>query len=378
MADQSAREATFERLSGYLAHDPDNVALLVDAAEAAIDAQRPDEAMALLDRAAASTEPGPRERNLAGLAAMQAKRFDRAADVFAALFDAGHDDPSVRFNLAWSRASLKDDDGALAALDDAAAEALPQAAALRVQLLHGTGQFEEAFERGKHYLSLHPDARQLNAAMAVLAIDMEDEALAAACAERAPDHPDALATLGTLALDGDDPMVAEALFDRAIDRNPEVPRAWIGRGLAHLLTGKAAEAPADIDRGAEMFGTHLGSWIAAGWAHFVNGDRAAARERFDRALAIDPTFAETHGSLAVLDILDGDLPSARERTQVALRLDRQCYSAALAMAMLSAGDGDAAKSQAIIERALTTPLGDSGRTIAQALARIGTQRGSLH
>jgi len=367
-----AKHGAYERLSSYLAQDPTNHGLLVDAAEAAIDVGEPKAALDLLDRAAAQGVPGARERNLAGLAAMHAGRFAEAATSFAALLDDGIDNPAIRFNLAWSRAVAGDPEGALAVLDDATSEALPQAAALDVQLRHAAGDFDEAFARGKGHLERYPDDRLLAAAMSVLALDMEDRELAAACAAKAPDHPDALATLGTLALDDNDAAGAMALFNEALARNPDRARAWVGRGLAELLIGQTDKAPADIDRGAELFGSHLGSWIAAGWAYFVNGDMATSRQRFEHALALDPTFAETHGSLAVLDLLAGDMDSARERAKVAARLDRQSYSAALAQAMLSAGQGDAERSRAIIERALHTPLDGTGRTLAQALARLGS------
>lgn len=375
---RAASEAGYERLLGYLEHDPGNHALLTDAAEAAIAAGRADAAIGLLDRAAAVSAPGPRERNLAGLAAMHSERFDDAIATFAALIDDGTDSPAIRFNLAWSRAVSGDAEGALAILDDATCDALPQAAALDVRLRHGAGHFDEAYQRGKHYLDLHPEDPALSATMSVLALDMNDPEFAAACAAKAPGHADALATLGTLALDGSDATQAKALFDEALALNPKAPRAWVGRGLAELLTGQADKAPADIDRGAALFGSHLGSWIAAGWAHFVNGDIATSRARFDHALALDPTFAETHGSLAVLDILAGDIDAARERATIAARLDRQSYAAALAQAMLSAGSGDADKSRAIIERALNAPLDGTGRTLAQALARMGAGGGSVH
>lgn len=359
-----------DRLLGYLEQDPGNVALLIDAAEAAIDAGEADRALGLLDRAATITMPDARARNLGGLAAMHAGQFDRAATTFADLLDGGADDPALRFNLAWSRARLKDEEGALSVLDQASAEALPQAAALEVQLLHSLGRVDEAFDRGKQYLAIHPEGRALAAAMSVLSIDMGDEALAAQCAARAPGHPDALTTLGTLALGADRATDAVALFDDALARNPEAPRAWVGRGLAYLLSGKADEAPTNIDRGAAMFGDHLGSWIAAGWAYFVNGDLATSRARFAHALELDPTFAESHGSLAVLDLLAGEVDAARERVKIAQRLDRTSFSAALAQALLRAGDGDVATSRAIIQTALHTPI-DGNRTIAQSLARLG-------
>ncbi len=98
---------------------------------------------------------------------------------------------------------------------------------------------------------------------------------------------------------------------------------------------------------------------------------AAARARFETALDLDPNFAETHGSLAVLDLLEGNSESARERSEIALRLDRQCYSAALARSLLAAGAGDQETARRIYEKAIDTPVDGSGRTIGQALAKLG-------
>ncbi|PXA97245.1 hypothetical protein DMC47_14800, partial [Nostoc sp. 3335mG] len=118
---------------------------------------------------------------------------------------------------------------------------------------------------------------------------------------------------------------------------------------------------------------HLGSWIAAGWAHLLAGDAMTARARFDHACALDDNFAEAHGSLAVLDLLAGDVDSGRRRTEVALRLDRESFAGTFAAMMLAAGAGDAARAEAIMARALTTPLDPQGTTIAEALARMGAR-----
>lgn len=366
-----ATTSRLERLLALLETDPGNLPLLADTAEAALDERQPETTAALLARYAAIAPLGPRETNLAGIAALQVHDFGAAADAFGRLFDGGADDAAVRFNLAWARANLKEFTAALDVLDDDSARALPQAAMLRVQLMHETGDFDGAGDAARAYVALHPEHRGLMAAVSVLALDIEDEALAAECAAKAGDHPDALTTRGTLALADEHATDALVLFERALAANGESPRAWIGLGLAKLLTGKAGDAPADIDRGAELFGHHLGSWIAAGWAYFVNNDLVTSRARFETALAIDPTFAETHGSLAVLDILAGDLEQAKTKSDVALRLDRQCYSAALAKSLLAASGGDQETARRIFERAANTPIDGSGRTIGQALAKMG-------
>lgn len=370
---QSGDDATtrLEILLKFLDRDPTNVALLTDAADAALAAKRSDTAAELLGRRAVIEPDGARERNLAGLAAMQEKRFADAASLFAGLMDDGEVAPGLKFNFAWSAAMAKDFEPALIALDDETVDALPQAAMLKVQLLHDAGRYDEASDLARKAIERHSDDTGLAAAVSVLAIDMEDADLAAFCAARGGDHPDALTTRGTLALDESDASAARELFDHALSVNPHVPRAWIGLGLSKMMTGEGADAGADLDRGAELFGDHLGSWIAAGWAHFVAGDRVTARARFETALAIDPNFAECQGSLAVVDILDGRVAEGRERASVALRLDRESYSTALALTLLATGDGNAERARKIFETALTAPIDDSGRTIAQSMAWMG-------
>ncbi|WP_034158864.1 tetratricopeptide repeat protein [Sphingomonas sp. ERG5] len=354
-----------------LESDPGNLALLADAAEAALDLREAGIAGDLLDRYAAISPLPSREANLAGLAALQMRQFDRAAEIFATLFAGGAKDNALRFNLAWAQANLKNFEQALEVLDDDSARELPQAAMLRVQLLHQLADFDGAGDAARDYILRHPDHRGLMAAVSVLALDIDDEALAEACAARAGEHPDALTTMGTLALGHERATEAVDLFDQALAANPDLPRAWVGLGLAKMLTGETASAAADIDRGANLFGDHLGSWIAAGWAHFVAGDTATSRARFDAAMALDPNFAETHGSLAVLDLLGGDIAEATRRSDIALRLDRKCYSAALAKSLIAASGGDHATAQRIFDHAARTPIGDSGRTIGQALAKMG-------
>lgn len=362
----------FDRLIEFLEQDPQNANLAADAVEAAIAEERLDQAEALLSDGRVDER---RAAYLSGLVAMRRQDWPGAAAQYQAMFDAGEEAPAIRFNLAWSLAMEGRSDQALAALDETTARALPQAAELEVRLRHELGDFEGAEARARALLELHPEHRGLNAAVATLAIDVEDTELAAQCARKAEDHPEALTTLGTLALEKEDSATARALFEQALERDPNAPRALIGQGLSRLIEADATGAAADLDRGAELFGTHLGSWIAAGWAHFTAGDFATARLRFEHALALDGSFAESHGSLAALDVLAGDLDSAKQRIAVAKRLDRASFSAALAEMLLAAGSGNAEKSRRIFEAALATPLDASGRTLAQAFARMGARSG---
>jgi len=367
-------EAKLERLLGYVEADPGNPSLLVDAAGAAIAARHPDKAVELIDRLAAMRELSDGELHLLGLAALQVGNYQRASAIFRSLLDRGLAEPGIGFNLAWSLAAQGERDAAIALLDDAMVRALPQAAMLKVQLLHARGDLEAAEGLARQSLERHASHSGLLAATSVLAVDLGDLDLARSCATRAGDHPDALATLGTLALDSNDPAEARSLFEHALRGSAEVPRAWVGLGLARLASGENAQAANAIDRGAELFGDHLGSFVAAGWAHFIAGRLDVARARFQRALDLDPGFAEAHGSLAVIDLMEERSEEAQRRIEVARRLDRASFSAMLAQILARAGSGDEEGARRLFDQALHAPVDESGRTLAQALARLGTRR----
>lgn len=358
------------QLAALLATDPGNSSLIGDTAAAAYSARRFDAAAALLERYEALTPLPPELRNLAGLVAMARSEWTEAVAAFETLHESGADEPPVRFNLAWSLAMDGRGDEALPLLDEDVVAGIAQAAQLRVGLLHERGRMEEAEAAAREGLDRFPDHLGLNAAVSTLAIDLEDIELARTTAARAGEHPDALVTMGTLALAADDPAAAGRLFDRVLAHKPDSPRARIGRGLVALSGNDPAAAVADLDRGAELFDSHPGSWIAAGWAHFLAGDVPAARERFERALAIDDAFAEAQGSLAVASLVSGDRPEAERRAALAVRLDRASLTGALATALLAAEAGEGDKAERIVALALQTPVDGKGRTLAQALGRI--------
>jgi tetratricopeptide (TPR) repeat protein len=361
-----------ERLVGFLERDPDNLALLADAAEAAFDEGKADLAASLLERRAAKAPPTPALTNLSGLVAMRRHRFDEAQATFEALVAEHPDDPALRLNLASAKAMLDDWTGADAALDEAATIVSPRAAALKVQALHHLGRLDEALAAGAGFAERFPDDERLMATLSTAAMDAEDLGLARAYAERGGQAPEAMATLGLLTLGEHRVADAEGLFDQALAASPDDPRALLGKGLGRMAEGDPKDAAGYLDRSAETFRTHLGTWVAAGWAYFVAGDYATSRARFEHALAIDDTFSEIHGGLAVLEVVEGRLEEARKRTEVALRLDRKCFSAALATSLLLAAEGDPEAARKIRDRALSTPVDADGRTLAQMMMGFGS------
>ena len=368
MANDEAEER-LARLTGYLEADPENPALLGDCARAAIDAGDPELASGFYRRIDRLSPLEGAEANEAGIAAMRSGDQQAAQDWFARALAAQPGDAGVRFNLAWSMALAGDFAAAAGAVDDAMAEALPQAAMLDLQMCHELGRFDEAEAKLSRYLQHHPDYPPLNAVASVLALDLDQPDLAREAASKGGNHPDALTTLGTLDLGDRKLEQAREQFDRALAARPNNTRAEIGLGLVELADGNFAAATERLDRGAEQFGDHLGSWIAAGWAHFLAGDLAKATERFETALRHDDTFGEAQGSMAVVELLSGRVEEAKRRIEVARRLDRTAFSTALATILWEQSHGDPANADQIFRIAVSQPILPNGSTLMDELIK---------
>ncbi|MFC5475513.1 tetratricopeptide repeat protein [Paraherbaspirillum soli] len=360
-----------ERLTSYLEQDPSNLQLLSDTASAAFDSQQYDRCEILLARAEQLQPLSATLTNLKGLNALARSQYASATAAFSQLAETYPDDFGVRYNLAYAKTMSGDYEGAANLLDSRTLEAVLQAPALKVRVLHYLGLLDEAAELGEQYGNRPNADNTLYAALATLALDRNQPDIARAYALRAPTEAESLTTLGMLTLQDVNSSPAVELFEQALERNPQSGRAWVGKGLGLLLGGHLKTAAGSLDHGANIMKTHLGTWVAAGWAHLLAGSFDQARADFNTALEIDPNFAETHGSLAVLEIKEGNTEAAQRHATISLRLNSKCLSGALAQSLLQTARGNAQSGQAILDKALNTPLNATGMTIAQAIARQG-------
>lgn len=375
MTDTQEPLVKLERLSVYLERDPDNLALLGDAAAAAFAAGDLARTQGLLDRHTALAPLPGALANLQGLAALAAGRPEQAVECFQALADADPGADTVRANLAWAHLSAQNYEAAAGIADERLIAAVPEVGAAAVQALHHLGRVDEAFSLGERLTAAGAGDPAMMSALALVAMDAEQPGAARTFAVRAGSGShEGLATLGMLDLAAEKTDAAQRHFDQALALYPDSARALLGQGLLKLLASDALAGAQYLERAATIFDDHAGSWVAAGWARLVQGDRAISRQHFERAADIDPTFAEPLGGLGVLDILDGDLDAARHRTEAASRLDRNGFAAALANAMLLDGDGRPEAAERIRALALNAPVGMDGKTVLQALVGFGLAR----
>lgn len=359
-----------DQLTSFLAVDPANPSLLIDAAWAAYDAGERDLAGDLIARTGSGSRQAPRVRNLEMLLAIADDRLEEADALATALLSEQPGDPALLFNKAWIAALRRRFAEANALLTPDAALAFPHARVFKVRLLHHVQAYDEALDWGEDLIANGHQEPNLLGALAMVAMDADRPDIARRYAEAGAGGAEAELALALFAIEQGAADSAIERFDKVLEAQPAHPRAWAGRGLALLAQGDAAAAAAALEKAADLFETHLGTWVALGWARLIAGDHPGARAAFERAVAIDDNFGEGQGGLAVLDILGGDTEGGERRARLAARLDRAGLGAMLANILLAQGQGKAGLAHRIWQQALAASIGENGQTLEQAIAAI--------
>lgn len=352
---------------GYLEQDPHNPNLLQQAASSAFDAGQPALCQSLIGQCASQGALPPALVNLQALVSLSEGDFEGALKHLASL-EASHHDPVLRYNMAYANAMLERYEAAGTLLDETVFNTVPTAVTLAVRVAHHQGELQRAIELGERHAQDAEIDAELPGALASACFDAERLEDARRFALLAPDASDSQTVLGLLALRDGAQTEAQTLLHQALAACPTSGRAMLGVGLCQFAQHDFERAALTLDSAASALKRHAGSWVAAAWAHLYKSDLATARARFEHAAAMDRGLAEAPGGLAVIACREGRIEEAGRLITIALRLDRNCLAAALASSMLAAGAGDQARSEAIMQRALSSPVGADGRTLAELIS----------
>jgi tetratricopeptide (TPR) repeat protein len=369
-AEASAR---LERRLQFLAGDPQNLPLIAECADLALDLGRAGVAQALVERGLALKPEDPHFRARLASAKLAAGDAGGAIEILEALLKANVDAPELRYNLGYALMLAGRHADAKQVLGEVG---MPQAELLRVRAHHHLGEVDEAIKLAEQYATAHPDDAQVIGQLAMLYLDADDFTKARAWADRAltegKSTPEAYFTAGFIALGDEDEERALELLGKALELNPRSGRAWAGKGLAGMFGGDLAAGEEALERAAQYMPTHIGTWHALAWCQILRGKLDAAEASFRKAYELDRTFAETHGGMAVLEILRGGGSRAQRRTATALKLDPGSFSGQYAQVLLEA-QSEQARAEGV-RRILAQQQALKGGTLVDLVARQQQRR----
>lgn len=202
-----------------------------------------------------------------------------------------------------------------------------------------------------------------------------------------PESPAALALLGEIALEGDDPETAVALLERALDQAPDANRLHWPLGMAYRRLGDAEKAMTHLEqRGkvgvrppdplvAELDELQRGErvFILRGRMAYGAGRYAQAAEAFREAIAARPEAARARVNLAAALAQLGDADGAIAELRQAIELEPDNATALFNLGRMLVFRGELAEAKSALERAVELAPGDleARLELAQLLRRGG-------
>ncbi len=363
------------RLLGYLQEDPDNLALLHDAADLALQEGCWEEASALVASTLALMPQDPVSRYRKAVILSHAGDATGSLALTQALLDEGQQHDAVMFQharaliLAGRHAQAEP---VLEGLLSHAAD-LPEFDFLYVRALHGAGRLDDAI-RVVTSLGEDPVAQGM---LSLLYTDddrlQEGAAIAAAVLATHPDNIDALISAGTVSLAMEDADSALPYFERALKTHADNGRSWMGVGLARLSRQDFPGAREAFEKTVRLMPSHLGSWNALAWIEMLQQDLAAAEATLQAALRINRNFGETHGTVAVLRAFEQNWAEAKHHADIAVRLQPESFAGRFAQTLILEHRGRPDRARQLLEQVMRNFQAPAGGNLADVVRRYAVR-----
>ncbi|MEU9363339.1 tetratricopeptide repeat protein [Streptomyces avermitilis] len=151
---------------------------------------------------------------------------------------------------------------------------------------------------------------------------------------------------------GGDPAGSLAEYEQALALDPQLERAYYGRGLTRAEQNDHEAAVADLDKAAELAPDKARTLFVRGDYHRILGHYDLALADLDRAVVLDPALAGAWASRGVTRHSLGDTDRALTDLNRALALDADHVWALVRRARVRRSRGERAEQLADLDRAV--------------------------
>lgn len=339
-----------QRLQAFLEQDPQNLALLRDAADCAMQQGLWQQAQLWVERILTLAPQDQLSQYRKAVLLAQAGQAQDSLALTQALLDADARHDAVLFQHACNLVLV----GRHVEAEPLLGELQPRAGHypgfpyFQIRALHAAGKLDEALAMAD--VAGADDVAQGMASLILIDAERLEQgrALAQEVLARQPDNIDALLADGTASLALEEAEAALPRFERVLERQADNGRAWLGVGLARLSAHDLPAAREALENTVRLMPSHLGSWNALAWLLLLQNQWDEAEKTINAALEIDRNCGETHGVLAVLSALRQDWDTAKRETEIALRLQPQSFAGRFAQSLLMEERGRPEQAQQLL------------------------------
>jgi tetratricopeptide (TPR) repeat protein len=356
--DPSSPEGRLARLIGFIEHDPDNQALLVDALTLAIELKQEQESSRLIEHVGTLAAASPVAYAYAAHLSLKLSRFSDAGDLGDRAIAGGVNHPSVIYNAALGHYYTGDFERAALLLKPMADadEGSRDVINVLIRSLHQLERTEEAQPYAERACRAFPDDVRLRGLLALIQYENDDNTSALLNAQEVlsqdPDQLEALIACASAHFEEGSVQPSRKAWLHAVEVHPECGRAWSGLAQLEFHELEFEQAEVHLKEAVGFMPDHIGTWHLLAWIYILKSDSKQARQALEASYALDRNFGETHGGIAVVDAMDGETEKARFGIRKALKLNPDGLAAQYAELILMQKAGRAEEANRLVKGVL--------------------------
>jgi tetratricopeptide (TPR) repeat protein len=353
---KSQAHQRLERFLSFLSHDPENVALVLDAIRLSIEIGELEIAESLLNSKHDLCCTRPEFYALAGQVFLIQGRFEEALDMQLHAVKRGYQQPGIWLDLAHTYHYLTKPESAIEVLEQNATqlkELYPSIFyPLYARLLYIGDNSDKAIEQLEIFHADH-EATAESAGLLSLILFEEDRSpeqalqLAGLALTKNPQAIEALIARTSIFLSNGQYERAEFDISKAVEYHPQNGRAWSSMAQVEFSNFKFDKARDAARTAVTYMKDHIGTWHLLAWAHLALNEMNEALEAFKQSYELDRSFAETHGGLAAVYAHLGMRKEALHHIKLAEKLSTEGFAAIYAKMVLLRQNNEAEKADGI-------------------------------
>lgn len=351
---KSQAHQRLERFLAFLSHDPENVALILDAIRLSTEVGEIGIAASLLKSKHDICCAHPEFYALAGQAYLIQGRFEEALDMQLRAIQEGYQQPGIWLDLAHTYHYLNKPESAIAVLEKHAAQLKELHPSvfypLYARLLYIGDNSVGAIEQLEIFHADH-ETTAVSAGLLSLILFEEDRSpeqalqLADLALQKNPQAIEALIARTSIFLSDGQYERAEFDISRAVEYHPQNGRAWSSMAQVEFSNFKFDKARDAARTAVAYMKDHIGTWHLLGWAHLALNEMDEALEAFKQSYELDRSFAETHGGLAAVYAHLGMRKEALHHIKLAEKLSSEGFAQIYAKMVLLRQNNETQKAE---------------------------------
>jgi tetratricopeptide (TPR) repeat protein len=381
------------RYLSFLSQDGDNVSLLLDTLNLAIELGEVKLADSLVSEHQNNYNSNAAFNSLAGHIKLALGLYDEAIERLTTAISQGGTDPSTYLNLAHAYHFFYKPELALPILRDHSelGELFPSIYhVLYARVLHFTDAPELAIKELKKFHADNETTAESAGLLSLILFEQDDQTgealkLANDALAKNPNAIEALVARTSLYVESGHYELALMDIQNAVELYPKNGRAWSSLAQVEFNNFNFIGAKEAAAKAVLYMDNHIGTWHLLGWAHLMLNELPDALEAFEKSYQLDRTFAETHGGLAAVYAHMGDVKQANNHIKLADKLDSEGLASTYAKMILLNQNKENEKANNLFDATLNrfnTRLGNSPRKLVEKrlyeLSQLQAKSKNLH